>query len=564
MLTSIAVRNLGVIQEAELDLSSGSSALTGETGAGKTLVVSAALLLLGTRADRSLIRSGCEAASVEGRFLLRRDHPATEMLVEKGVLDPGEIRDDEVEIVVSRSIAAEARRNKVRLNGALVPLVLLEEFAGSIVEIAGQNEHTHVAARSFQRRLLDEVAGATGLAEDVATTVKKAAGVLRRAEELKREERERARLLDALRAEIVQIERVAPRPGEQEELETEVRRLERAEELTRGLNDAARALRDEGGAEEVLLGVTETVRELVEIEPALASAAQRLEAAAIEVGDVSAGLASLRSEAREGDLDGLRSRIAELRSLSRRFGATEADVLRYADEARARIEELEDADAVVESAEREAAALSEEATRLATKLGGMRRQAAAHLTAEVEARLTKLALAGARFAVDLTPCDLHEGGLERIEFLFTAEPGGSPAPLRQVASGGELARVTLALQLARPRGGTSTMIFDEVDAGVGGAAAAEVGKALADLGRTKGLQVVVVTHLPQVAAFADEHHVVSKTIDEGRAISAVRRVEGEERVAELSRMLAGLADSDAARTHARELLELALPGAPRG
>jgi DNA repair protein RecN (Recombination protein N) len=550
MLTDLVVEGLGVIDRAEISLDRGCTALTGETGAGKTLVVTAVGLLIGAKADRALVRSGASEARIEGRFVPPAGHPALEMVEEQG-LDAGE----HGEVVVSRSLFGDGRAGKARLNGRLVPLQTLAAVGTLLVDIAGQQQHQRVASPMWQRSALDAFAGtrATELARDAAATTRAANEARRRADELRAAERERHRELELLRYQVAEIENVAPSPGEAEELREEARRLEQAESIAAALGLARDHIGGEGGSVELAGRAADELREVAAHQPALAEAAQRLDDIVVDLNDVAGELARSAVEPDPKARDLVRERLAAISELTRKYGSEEAEVGAYLERARERISMLESLDKDLEAQEPKALELEERARSLSQELSEERRRAAPELEEALERRLAELALEGARVSVALEPCDPYEGGAERVELRFSADPAAPPLPLGRIASGGELSRVALALHLEVASGTPPTMIFDEVDAGVGGKAAKEVGRALAELARSGNSQVVVVTHLPQVAAFADAHVRVVKS----GAAASVHRLGGGERVTELSRMLAGLPESERAQQHARELLEIA-------
>jgi DNA repair protein RecN (Recombination protein N) len=557
MLQDLVVEGLGVIGRAEIAFGPGSTALTGETGAGKTLLVAALGLLTGGRADRGLVRTGAPEARVEGRWTLTRDHPAVAALVEAGVLD--EPLDDEVEVVLTRSIAADGRGGKARVNTRVVPVATLAEVGRHLVEIAGQHEHQRLSQPGWQRGLLDAFAGpeAVALAETVAAEVRAAGAAARRLAEASENERARERTADLLRYEISEIDAAGLRPGEVEELEAEASRLENAGALAEGIAEAGALLRGEGGATEALSAARRVLERLAVHDPGLGGLAARVESITYEVADAGEEVAA-RDVAPDPDaLDATRSRLQTIRSLARKYGDDEESILEYREGAARRLAELEDADATIARLRDEVDRRRATAAEAATRLGELRRAAAPRLEERVGALLATLAMEGATFGVALRPADLYEGGAETVELLVSANPGEVPRPVSKVASGGELSRISLALHLLTSAGSPTTTVFDEVDAGVGGEAAQSIGRALARLARTTGSQVLVVTHLPQVAAFADHQIVVSKEADTARADAHVAAVAGDARLEEQSRMLAGMRHSARARDHARELLDLA-------
>ncbi|MDQ3955134.1 MAG: DNA repair protein RecN [Actinomycetota bacterium] len=556
MLSELVVDSLGVIDHAEVSFEPGSSAITGETGAGKTLVVAAVGLLLGGRADRVLVREGATAARVEGRFLVAPDHPALGVLERAGI--PFEAGPEGVELILSRTVPASGA-SSARLNGILVTAALLAEVGPTLAEIAGHQEHARVAGSSWQRRLLDSFAGPTtvALARQVASSWSATLEARRRLDSLVETERARERELDVVRFEIKEIEAAAVVPGELAHLSVEVGRLAGAEALGTGLASSSEALEGERGAGELLAFAGSQVAGLTASDPELKELVDRIESTRIEVTDIAAELRARIVAPDPGALAAAQERLAVLSRLRRKYGETEEEILLYLERARARRDELDKAAEDVHKLEREVVELENMAMAAATELSAARKRAAAELQAAVERRLSELAMGGSRFEVAVTERSLYEGGLETVELLLAANEGESPRPLSKVASGGELSRVALALHLLASSEGASTLVFDEVDAGVGGEAAQSVGRALASLAHDNGQQVIVVTHLPQVAAFANAHYSVSKATSKSRTQAAIERVDADARVEELSRMLAGLPESERGREHARELLDMA-------
>jgi DNA repair protein RecN (Recombination protein N) len=558
MLTDLVVEGLGVIDKAELTLGPGCTALTGETGAGKTLLVAAVGLLLGGKADRSLVRSGAEQATVEARFVVRPGHEVLESLRRRGFADGGARAANEVELVLSRAIAPDGR-GRVRIDGRLASVAGMAEACTSLVEIAGQHEHIRLGQPTTQRRLLDAFAGreCVELAAEVDAEVRSFIRAERAVEELAAGARARSRELSTLQQEIEEISAAGVTVGEGERLAQEATRLEHAEEIAAGVASAIDALRAEGHAQELIDDAASHLRRLGSRDPALAGYADRLEAAGYEVEDVAQGLARSLVPPDRDALETVQERLAVLSRLRRKYGEDEAGILAYLENARARLSELQEVDCSGEELTARRARHKARAEAMAHRLSAARAAAGRRLAVEMSSVLDDLALEGAGFEVRLEPRPLHEGGLEQVEFLVAPNRGEAPRPVAKIASGGELARIALALCVLTAAETTETMVFDEVDAGIGGEAAQAVGRCLAQLARRSGGQVLVVTHLPQVAAFADAHYKVVKVTSGGRTSARVERLEGEDRVAELSRMLAGLPASERARGHARELLELA-------
>jgi DNA repair protein RecN (Recombination protein N) len=556
VLVELTAEGLGVIDEAELSLEPGMTALTGETGAGKTLLVVALSLLCGGRADRTLVRQGARAAQVAGRFVVPRAHEAVAILRSHGVVEGR--TDDEVELVVTRSVGADGR-SKARINGRLASVAVLSEIGATLVDIAGQNEHHRLAPPSVQRAILDDFAGprAKELAAQVSDGARRAAAARARLEELSATARDRRRELDVVTFETSEIETAAIRVGESDELRAQIERLANAEALARGLTTASDALKGEAGAAELMAGAGSEIGALVAADPELGPLAARLEAAAIEVTDIAEELRARIVAPDPAALEDAHDRLAALTRLMRKYGDDESSVLAYLERARARRSELERGDEDAGDIGREVEEQTARAQEAAAALSELRRSSAPQLEATINDSFESFALKGARFCVLIEPRALYEGGIDHVEFAVAANPGDEPRPITKVASGGELSRIALALHLATSSTVAPTTVFDEVDAGVGGEAAQAVGRALAGLAYRSRAQVLVVTHLPQVAAFAAHHVRVVKSAAAGRTSAVVEPVEGNDRVVELSRMLAGMPRSERAREHAVELLELA-------
>lgn len=537
MLTELRVSNLGVIDDVTVVLGNGMTALTGETGAGKTLLVDAISLLLGGPADADLVRPGAAEALVEGRF--------TNVAGEERIL--------------TRVVPA-AGRSRAYVDGSMASAANLAGLAEQLVDIHGQHGHQALLAPAAQRALLDQFDSISS--EDVAA----ARRTLRELEASRvtvgGDERARAREMDLLRYQIAELDEANLESADEDE------RLSDEEETlaaVSSLRGAAQRLHAELTAED---GVGERVASLLHLAGsgrALSTIHDRLAAVAVELSDV-ANETRLAADSFEDDparLEWIGARRQLLRDLRRKYGETLEEVIAFRDEARERLVEIE-------SRDKRAACLDREIESASTDLAAkekellLRRQAAApSLSEAVEARLRQLAMPRARFVVEVG--DQAPG--DSVVWMLGANPGEPVLPLSKVASGGELARTMLAARLVvgggpvpegDPGGSGSavpsaaTLIFDEVDAGVGGEAAVAVGRALAAL--STEYQVLVVTHLPQVASFADLHLVVDKRAEGDRTVASVKAVEGQERVVELSRMLSGSPNSETARRHAEELL----------
>jgi DNA repair protein RecN (Recombination protein N) len=565
MLEEVRINGLGVIDDAVLELSAGFTALTGETGAGKTMVVTALGLLFGGRADPARVRPGAARAAVEGRLLVTPE-------VAREVEDAGgDLDEDGSVLVLSRSVSAEGR-SRAFAGGRSVPVSLLQVLADDLVAVHGQADQQQLLKPGRQRDALDRFGGPelAVVLSDYRRVFGRHRAVREELEALTRAERERAAEAETLRLGLAEIEAAAPVAGEDVTLLAEDERLSNADGLYAAASTAHEALAGDPAASGVdasdaltLLSIAGRALEPVRShDPVLTGLAGRLSEASYLLSDLAADLASY-TESLDSDparLAAVQERRATLGRLVRAYGGPSADVagvLDWAKQAGAQLVELEgDTDKITALAEEEAE-LATQVGSLAADLTALRSAAAARFATEVTAELTELAMPHASLTAVLTELD-EPGphGADDVEIRLAAHPGAPPLPLHKGASGGELSRVMLAIEVvfagADP---VPTFVFDEVDAGVGGKAAAEVGRRLARLARSS--QVIAVTHLPQVAAFADNHLVVEKSDDGLVTASGVTRLDQPARIRELSRMLAGLEDSEFGQAHAEELLAMA-------
>jgi DNA repair protein RecN (Recombination protein N) len=563
MLEEVRITGLGVIDDATLELSAGFTALTGETGAGKTMVVTALGLLFGGRADPARVRPGAARASVEGRLLVA---PGVAREVEEA---GGDLDEDGTVLVLSRSVSAEGR-SRAFAGGRSVPVSLLQVLADDLVAVHGQADQQQLLKPGRQREALDRFGGPelAAVLSDYRRAFARHRAVRDERDALARAERERAAEAETLRLGLAEIEAAAPAAGEDAALREEEERLANADALHAAATTAHEALLGDpaaaGGADAVtLLGAAGRALDAVRgHDPVLAGLAGRLSEASYLVSDVAAELASYADslDADPGRLAAVQERRAALGRLARAYGGPGGDVagvLDWAKQAASRLAELEGADDRIAALTAEEAALAAQVQALAGRLTELRSAAAARFGAEVTAELTALAMPHASLTAAVIPLDSPgPHGADDVEIRLAAHPGAPPLPLHKGASGGELSRVMLAIEVvfagADP---VPTFVFDEVDAGVGGKAAVEVGRRLARLARSA--QVIAVTHLPQVAAFADHHLVVEKAGDGLVTASGVTRLDQAGRIRELSRMLAGLEQSEFGQAHAEELLALA-------
>lgn len=537
-MTELRVRDLGVIEDLTLGFGPGMTALTGETGAGKTLLVEALQLVLGGRAVPGLVRAGAGEAMVEARFVV-----------------------DGAEIVLARSVPADGR-SRAWVDGRMVPVAALAEAGRELVDIHGQHDQQSLVSAPAQRRALDEFAGAELGPRHLA---------MQRLEEIDQalaalggDDHQRAREADVLRHQAGEIDAAALEdPDEEEKLRAEEGRLA---DLAAHREAAGLALSElvGDGSEAAALDRLGLAAAALAGMPAFSGWTDRLRAALAELGDVASDLRTVIDTWQDdpAQLTEVQARRHLLSDLRRKYGGTLADVVAYGETARRHLGELEGASEAAGELQLRRAGAGVDLRRAEAELGRVRREAAPRLAAAAEERLRHLAMPGARMEIAVDGCNLADptAGLDGVDgelagdgvrFLLGANPGEPLQPLARVASGGELARAMLALRLVAT-GGPATMVFDEIDSGVGGVSALALGRALQEA--SDGRQVLVVTHLAQVAAFADRQVRVDKRTRQGRTVTRAAELAGSDRVIELSRMLSGHPDSSTARAHAEELL----------
>ncbi|WP_029947013.1 DNA repair protein RecN [Leifsonia aquatica] len=563
-IEEISIKDLGVIADASLPLGTGFTAITGETGAGKTMVVSALGLLLGSRADTGAVRLGSSQAWVEGRWRVAGTGDVVERVHDAGG-DVDALGGGLAELVLSRSVSAEGRSRAV-VGGRSAPVSVLTELGEQLVVVHGQSDQIRLRSAVAQREALDRFAG-----PDFAVAVDAYAQVFHRwrdnraeLDELVSDRDRRAREAEDLRLAMSEIETLAPQPGEDDELAERAERLTNLEELRLAAAGARELLSAEESEGADAVGLLDNARRQLERmaphDTALGPLAEAVANANYLVSDIAAQLSTYLDGL---DTDGahelglVQERRSELATLVRKYGPGLDDVIRTLETGSLRLLELDgDADRIDELA-REVEADETLVAELAGGLGARRREAAERLAAAVSDELSALAMPDARVVVDVVDREEYSAtGRDQVSILLQPHPGAEPRPLGKGASGGELSRVMLAIEVviagADP---VPTFIFDEIDAGVGGASAIEIGRRLARL--AESAQVIVVTHLAQVAAFATNHLTVVKGNDGSVTASSVRRLDGDERIAEMARLLSGLPDSESGLAHARELVDMA-------
>jgi DNA repair protein RecN (Recombination protein N) len=558
MLLELRIENLLLIERAELRPGAGLSAITGETGAGKTVLAHALDLLLGGRPRPGIVRPGAREAYVEGVFEL----PAG-LLEESDLAELRErIEEEPSEIVLARRVSAEGR-TRAFVQGRSATAADLQALGGRLVAFFGQHEHRRLALASAQLEMLDGFCGREQLAAraELAAAYTRARDNERELEELRARAGTRVRDLDLLAFEIEEIEVLAPSEEEKEALVSERERLRRVDALTAAAGGGGEAIAPESGEGGVahLLAEAEGLAEGVSgVDPELDALAQRLSALRLEAEDVGAELRRYAEtlEGEPGRLQEVEERLELYDRLERKHGGSVAAVLEHRERCRAERDRLERAEVETERAEAALAAARAERDALAARIGAARRRAAPRLGERVREELGALAMEGASFEVRLEPREeIGPAGAERVELMLAPNPGVPAAPIREAASGGELSRVMLALMTVAGLGESRTLVFDEVDAGIGGQAARAVGERLRALGAEK--QVLCITHLPQIAALAASHFRIEKSAADRTALTTVEALEGEGVVEELMRMLGADASDGGARRHAEELLAAA-------
>lgn len=565
MIEEIHIHDLGVITDAVLPLGPGLSILSGETGAGKTMVVTALGMLLGNRADAGAVRSGSSKALAEATVRVPVDHAAVGLVEESGgTVDREEVGGgDEALILISRTVSAEGR-SRAHVGGRSAPVGTLAAVGESLVAVHGQSDQLRLKSAGAQRTALDDYAGQPVAAElavyrEELARYRSVVATLRAAKE---NSRERALQAQSLTTALAEIDAVEPVPGEDTQLDAESEKLTNLESLRTAATTAHAALSGseaDDAPEAHAVALLSHAQQALELEsdadPDLAALAARVRELTVVAADVAAdlsGYASGLDEDGPARLAEVEARRSALRALTKKYGATIDEVLSWADEARTQLDELVVDPQREEQLRAEGEKLHASLEKHAATLLTLRRAAAEKLAAAVSAELTALAMPNASLVVAVEPSErFTDDGRDTVEFMLAPHAQATPRPLGKGASGGELSRIMLALEVVLSEvDPVPTFVFDEVDSGVGGKAAVEIGRRLKMLARN--VQVLVVTHLPQVAAFADQHILVTKSSDS--SVSDVKVLTEEERVVELARMLAGHEDSDAAREHARELL----------
>lgn len=553
MITSLRIRNLATIEEIELDFQPGFTILTGETGAGKSIIIDGLKLLLGERASPDLIRTGKKEATIEAVFKVKNissESPLASYLIDG-------------EIFLQRSITAEGT-GRAYINGILVPIRRLKEIADELVDIYGQNDHVFLLQLENHLHYLDDYLEASSLRQQVSSLCRQLKRLIEEKKAIEERQKDRERRLDFLAYQIEEIKRANLRPGEWEELVAERYRLKNAEKITRLCERALEiAYYQENSLLALLKRLITQLDELSQFEPTFKEIINHLENLDILVKEAVDNLIRLaeRQEAAPERLEKIEERLSQIEKLKRKYGGEIKDILDYLDKIEEERKELLNSEERLFDLHREIEATFKEYQNKAQLLSEKRKKGAKDLEEQLKKEISQLGLKQAEFHIKiksqpltLDQIDLiKETGWDEVEFLISPNPGEELRPLRRIASGGELSRIMLALKaMGKEASGEKTLIFDEIDAGIGGQTADLIAQKLRALARRH--QVICITHLPQIASFAHHHFRILKRIEGERTYTQVEKLDFEERVKELARLLSGRRITEVSLQNAREML----------
>jgi DNA repair protein RecN (Recombination protein N) len=554
MLQELRIKNFAIIDELDLSFSKGFNILTGETGAGKSIILSAVQLLLGDRASEELIRSSEEEASVEALFDISQNHEVKGRIQEKGQRLSGA---EEGDSLLVRRVISRSGRGKAFINGNFATLGMLSEIGEELLSIYGQHEHQSLQRVDTHIDILDEFGGLLDLRKEFQGLFLKFTSLSQELQRIRGEKERREKERELMAFQSKEIEKAGIRVGEEETLKEEKRVLAHAKKLTDFAGASEEVLYStEGSAIERIQSVLHQGKEMAAIDPSLSPVFKNLDGALIQLEEVALALRdySKRIEVNPGRLEEIENRLEEIDRLKRKYGSTEADILRFKEKVDETLNSFTLDQERLSQLEGEIGPLREEMTQKAQKLSRERKRSASELKRSVEKELATLGMRKTTFEVRIDDQALSYKGKDRIEFLISPNIGEEVKPLAKIASGGELSRIMLAMKrILAIIGGRQVLVFDEVDAGIGGAVAEVVGRKLREL--SKHHQVICVTHLPQIACFADRHHSVKKEMRSGRTVTVVDPLEKDARVEEIARMLGGVKVTEKTRAHAQEMME---------
>jgi DNA repair protein RecN (Recombination protein N) len=556
MLEQISIRNYALIDTLSVEFGDGLNVLSGETGAGKSIIVGALGLLLGDKGETDAIRSGTEEAEVSGVLRVAGNREAQEWLAEREI-------EPEDGTVLLRRVVRSGGRGSSFIQSTQATRKDLQEFTAKLVDMHGQHEHQSLLTIENHRKLVDKYADAEELGRELYRSFYRMTDLKKELDGLKRDEREMLRERDLLEFAVKEIEGIAPKPGEEEELGRERDVLNQQERLYELFSTCYRNTAEaEGGALARLRETRKALEEMSRLIPELEDHRQRLENAFYEVEDIAETVREKQHsiDFSPGRLEEVEDRLQQISRLEKKYGPAVEDVLEYAENARGKLNEMEHQEEREQELREEIGKAEEEVVSLARRLSAIRREAAGQLERQIEEKLHRLGMPKASFSISATYREGREGkhslgpyGYDRIEFLISPNEGEPLKPLREVASGGEISRIMLAIKTVfSETDNISALIFDEIDVGIGGEVAAAVGEHLAEIAGAK--QVLCITHLASIAVRADTHFRVEKSERQGRTFTTIRTVDGEERTEEVARMLSGEEKDDTSRSHARELL----------
>jgi DNA repair protein RecN (Recombination protein N) len=568
MLSELAIRNFAIIDELALSFSHGFNVLSGETGAGKSIILNAINLLKGKRTTADIIRSDEEEATVEALFDISKDHSLFNKLLDLGI-------ESEDNLIIKRVIS-HSGKNKIFINGGLATLGMLGGIGDSLITISGQHENQVLLDSERHIDLLDEFGGLLSLREKVEALYQDITTRCHKLKEIDLDAKKRAERASLLEFQCNEIENSHLKTQEDEHLKGEKNRLIHSETLLRHSNHAYETIYNANESViEKLKVVIRNVREMSEIDPSLKGVYDAMDSSVIELEDIAISLRdySQKIEFDANQLEEIETRLLEINRLKKKYGSEIDEILQYKDRAYEELNEISQNHENLSRFKEEIHGLKREMLGLCEELSAMRKTAAKRLKAGIEKELSSIGMDKTVFEVNIINYPIKpkgnetekwsidglkmtNKGIDHVEFLFSPNPGEHPRPLSRIASGGELSRVILALKsILAKEGEVETLIFDEVDAGIGGRVADIVGEKLKSI--SKFHQVICITHLPQIAGFADAHYFISKGLKDGRTVTSVKRLNKEQRVDEIARMLGGREISDKVREHAREMIEKA-------
>lgn len=555
MLVELHIENFALIDDLRLSFGDGFSVLTGETGAGKSIIVDALGAALGERTGTEVVRTGAESSLVEAVFDVSGDPSAMEVAREFGV-EP-----DDGLLILTREIN-RGGRSQCRANGRTTTTSALKDITGRLIDVHGQHEHQSLLSVPLHSDLLDAYAGETAAAlrEQTQAVFAELTALRQERDRLQTDERERARMLDLYKFQADEIEAARLVPDEEEELASERIRLANAEKLHEGASEVYAALGGaERGAVDLLSDAAGLADRLGRIDPSVEKLAESINSALYSAQEALAAVRDYRDgvEANPGRLEQVEERLDLIRTLKRKYGDTIEDVIDYGAGLAGKIDQLANAEERSQELSDKIEELQSRLALVSAELTALRSSASTGFEQAVEKELADLAMARTRFEVSIQPTEPGPKGADSVEFLISPNPGEPVKPLAKIASGGEMSRIMLALKTVMTGAQVPTLVFDEIDTGIGGKTAQVLGDKLAALGGK--CQVLCVTHLPQIASKAAHHYSVEKTVESERTVVRLKSLEGEERVSELARMLGG-DETTAAAQHAREMLSLADKG----